>query len=107
MPIGRDEQFERMAHDLGAQRRRHQEEVAADQRALERAMHEPHSVEDITQHATGVAEIGPMQRAIVVATRDGKQRRIHVVPQTARDLARALGAPFEGESEDGAAPAES
>jgi hypothetical protein len=102
---GRDEQFAQMATELGAQQRRESERAGMMQRALEDAMHAPHEIRDLHVHATGVAEIGPMQRAIIVALPTGEQLRVHLNPQNARGLAEALAKPFEGESEGGSSSA--
>lgn len=88
--------------DLGAAMRRQEEDQALMQRALETALHRPHTVHEHTMHACGVAEISPKVRAVIVALPSGEQHRIHLDPFNSRALAEALGKPFEAESEDAA-----
>jgi hypothetical protein len=99
---GRDEQFAAMATDLGVRARRDQQRAEQNQYALEEALHHPHSVEEISVSATGVADAGPMLRQLIIAIPSGHQTRLNLTPQASRTLAEALAAPFKGESEQSA-----
>lgn len=96
---GRDEEFASMATELGAAARRDQQRSEQNRYALEEALHHPHSVEEISISATGVAEVGPMVRQLIIGVPSGKQIRLNLTPQASRTLAEALAKPFEGESE--------
>jgi len=95
---GRDEQFARMAADLGANLHRDRERAGEQQRQLELAMHDPIEIHQITTSAQGIADIGPKLRAFVYGLPDGHRYHIHMDPQACRTLGEALLKPFDGES---------
>lgn len=96
---GRDEQFASqfpsLAHDLGAAARDAQDYQQMMEAAIRDAMDRPTEVREVQVSGTGVVELSPGVRAIVVALPTGVQLRIHLSKQNAIDLSRALGAPFK------------